>query len=611
MPLIYDSTIITALVLGLISACSLPLGTLTTLFWKPSDRDIAVLMSFGSGALLAALTLDLVAGTVAKGDFPPLAAGCIGGGLLFIGLNNIVNDFGGFLRKASTTMYHLRKQEYRKFKQILSMAKRTDVFCDLSDTDFKVLANTIHLQNYKKGEIIFTKGDLCDNLYFIAKGSVSLLDPIDKVASKTLNKHDDLGWLAFITGTPYRFTARASEDVSLWGLPKATFFNLLPESPTLVHAVQRWLRSKEATDYLHTHHGLSFSAIIRWHDHAIHTLARRGMFASAVTIDHKGKAFLQYAKHIKGFDFFANLPEEELQAISDRLVFKKFARGETFFHRGEQANHLYIIEQGTVAKLDAVDHSVHSIDITSHYSLGYMAFFTGSHNSMSAVASEETVGWVLRKKDFNALLTVLPVLREQFKLFIQGEEVLDYLQDRQQLNQNSAAKWVSHAVKSVAAGKPVMPVSKMHFDISEHKGAPLGVWLGLMLDGIPEALVIGAGTVHSALSFSLLAGLFFSNYPEALSSSSGMRQQGMKFSTILIMWTILMLMTGLLSALGSIYFAGVSDAVFAFTQGVAAGAMLTMIAQTMLPEAYIKGGEVVGFSTLLGFLTAIFFKTLE
>ncbi|TXK99531.1 hypothetical protein BMR05_14205 [Methylococcaceae bacterium HT4] len=77
------------------------------------------------------------------------------------------------------------------------------------------------------------------------------------------------------------------------------------------------------------------------------------------------------------------------------------------------------------------------------------------------------------------------------------------------------------------------------------------------------------------------------------------------------MWTVLMLMTGLLSALGSIYFAGVSDAVFAFTQGVAAGAMLTMIAQTMLPEAYIKGGEVVGFSTLLGFLTAIFFKTLE
>lgn len=72
-----------------------------------------------------------------------------------------------------------------------------------------------------------------------------------------------------------------------------------------------------------------------------------------------------------------------------------------------------------------------------------------------------------------------------------------------------------------------------------------------------------------------------------------------------------MMLTGALSGLGSIYFAGVNHQVFAFTEGIAAGAMLTMITQTMLPEAYIKGGEIVGFSTLLGFLIAIFFKTLE
>lgn len=72
-----------------------------------------------------------------------------------------------------------------------------------------------------------------------------------------------------------------------------------------------------------------------------------------------------------------------------------------------------------------------------------------------------------------------------------------------------------------------------------------------------------------------------------------------------------MLSTGLFSALGSIYFGEVSESVFAFTEGVAAGAMLTMIAQTMLPEAYLKGGDIIGFSSLLGFLAAIFFKTLE
>ena len=213
--------------------------------------------------------------------------------------------------------------------------------------------------------------------------------------------------------------------------------------------------------------------------------------------------------------------------------------------------------------------------------------------------------------DFNDLLTVLPVLAAQFKFFLQQKKVLSYLQERQQLSPNSATMWVKKALKNIDANKAILPVTKINFDISEHKGAPLGIWLGLMLDGIPEALVIGAGTAQSGLGYSLLAGLFFSNYPEALSSSSGMRQQGMKFSTVLLMWSTLMLLTGLLSALGSVYFAGISDATFAFTEGVAAGAMLTMIAQTMLPEAYLKGGEIVGFATLLGFLIAIFFKTLE
>ena len=611
MSISFDSIVVSALFFGLISACSLPLGALTTLFWKPSDRAIAVLMSFGGGALLAALTLDLVAGTVAKGDFHPLALGCITGGLLFIGLNNIVNDFGGFLRKTSTTMFHLRKQEYRKFKHVFFMAKRMDVFHGLSDADFKVLANKIHHQKVKKGDSIFSKGDSCDHLYFIDTGKVSLLDPTALISNTIREKNDDLGWLAFLTGAPYRFTARAVEDVSLWVLPKSVFFHLLPDSPTLAHAVQQWLRDKKTSDYLSTQHGLSKADISAWQDHAIHTIVRRGMYASAISPSHKPEAFCKAAKSIKGFDFFAQLPKKELQAIADRLIYKHFAKGETFFHRGEKANYLYMIEQGLVSKLDPVGHSVRAIEVSAHDSFGYMAFFTGSHTSMSAFAQEATEGWVLRRKDFDDLLTVLPELAAHFQNFLQQDSVTHYLQERQGLSADNAAKWIKNSLKSISARKKIKPAMDLHFDIKEHKGAPLGIWLGLMLDGIPEALVIGASTAQSGLAFSLLAGLFFSNYPEALSSSSGMRQQGMKFSTILLMWSVLMLSTGILSALGSIYFAGVSDAVFAFTEGVAAGAMLTMIAQTMLPEAYIKGGEIVGFSTLLGFLTAIFFKTLE
>ena len=72
-----------------------------------------------------------------------------------------------------------------------------------------------------------------------------------------------------------------------------------------------------------------------------------------------------------------------------------------------------------------------------------------------------------------------------------------------------------------------------------------------------------------------------------------------------------MIFTGIGAALGSVFFIGSLPASYALIQGIAAGAMLTMIAETMLPEAYFKGGSVVGISTLMGFLVAIFSKTLE
>jgi zinc transporter ZupT len=90
-----------------------------------------------------------------------------------------------------------------------------------------------------------------------------------------------------------------------------------------------------------------------------------------------------------------------------------------------------------------------------------------------------------------------------------------------------------------------------------------------------------------------------------------MRQQGLSFTRVLLMWSSLMLFTGIGAALGSHFFVNASPSSFALVQGIAAGAMLTMIAETMLPEAYFKGGSVVGMSTLMGFLVAIFFKTLE
>ena len=161
------------------------------------------------------------------------------------------------------------------------------------------------------------------------------------------------------------------------------------------------------------------------------------------------------------------------------------------------------------------------------------------------------------------------------------------------------------------AGRLIPSATMMTEMVKEHPNAPMSIWLGLLMDGIPEALTIGAHLATQPLSNSLLAGLFIANYPEALSSSKGMKEQGFSIPKILVMWTSIMLLTGILSAVGSVVFADVPESVISLLESIAAGAMLTVIAETMLPEAYAKGGSIVGLSTLLGFLAIIVIKSLE
>jgi zinc transporter ZupT len=196
--------------------------------------------------------------------------------------------------------------------------------------------------------------------------------------------------------------------------------------------------------------------------------------------------------------------------------------------------------------------------------------------------------------------------------FLREETLADYLEKNHSFDTDKTTRWVNRALGRLGAGNILPAASDMTREIQQHQGAPIAIWLGILLDGIPESLVIGASFVDkSGVSFSLIAGLFLSNYPEALSSSVGMRQQGMSFGRVLLMWSSIMVITGIGAALGTVFFIGAPPVLFSLVQGVAVGAMLTMIAQTMLPEAFFKGGSITGFATLLGFLAAIFFKTLQ
>ena len=182
-----------------------------------------------------------------------------------------------------------------------------------------------------------------------------------------------------------------------------------------------------------------------------------------------------------------------------------------------------------------------------------------------------------------------------------------------------------HHLQPIA--QPLLTGDALEKKHASHDNAAVAIWLGNLLDGLPESFVVGtvlmatvtasvqAGTpivFWDVLPYPLLAGLFLSNLPEALSSSAQMRMQGMGVQRILLMWLSLVLMTGIAAALGAVMGEWVPHNAMVFIEGLAAGAMLTMICAAMLPEAtHLAPPNWVGLATLSGFFSALLFKVLE
>ncbi|MGH3331526.1 MAG: ZIP family metal transporter [Nocardioidaceae bacterium] len=134
--------------------------------------------------------------------------------------------------------------------------------------------------------------------------------------------------------------------------------------------------------------------------------------------------------------------------------------------------------------------------------------------------------------------------------------------------------------------------------------------LGALLDGIPESAAIGITSGGSAPSLAFLVAVALSNLPEGLSSSAGMRTSGHSIRSILALWTGIALASGVAAAVGAGLVGGASAAATAVVLSFAAGAILAMIASTMLPEASEEGGPVIGLATTAGFLAAVLLDQL-
>ncbi|HUP90264.1 MAG TPA: cyclic nucleotide-binding domain-containing protein [Longimicrobiales bacterium] len=420
-----------AAALATFAAAAMPLGSWVGLTTRPSPRVTSALLAFGAGTLIFALSVEIVAGSVARGGMLAVGTGMIVGGVIFSVANQIVNQKGGFLRKMAVATRYIGSQKKRREAALLNRLAHVHLLQSLPPEDISPLVHAAVVINLAPGDELFREGDAGSSLYLIDAGELEVIRGGARVA--ILTPGETVGEMAVVTGAPRTATIRALEHTRLFYIPK----------PAFDHLVQRAARVRDRVSEL------------------------------------------------------IMLRTEELK---ERLL-------------------------------------------VSH-----------------AEADEWQASAAARLRTEHARTTTADI-------------------------QNAAR---------------------------EQNDPVLGIWLGNLLDGIPEAIVLGGSvTSMGALSWPLLAGIFLDNFPEAMSSSGIMHLAGMSKRKILFMWCAIVGVSGVCGALGNLLLTGAPQGIYGFVEGTAAGAMLVMIAETTLPEAYERGGAIVGLATLMGFLASLAIKSLS
>lgn len=140
---------------------------------------------------------------------------------------------------------------------------------------------------------------------------------------------------------------------------------------------------------------------------------------------------------------------------------------------------------------------------------------------------------------------------------------------------------------------------------AQDQQAGLAIAIGALLDGIPESVVIGIGLLDGgAVSVTTVAAVFLSNVPEGLSSAAGMRRSGRSKTYVFGVWGGIALVSGIAALVGNVTLAGASPLLIAAVTAVAAGAILAMLVDTMIPEAVEATHEYSGLIAVIGFLAA-------
>lgn len=331
---------------------------------------------------------------------------------------------------------------------------------------------------------------------------------------------------------------------------------------------------------------------------------------------------IKMLEELAPFPLVGDLSPEHINSLILRIRQEKFDPGQIIIEEGDVGNKLFFLIKG---RLEATS----STGLKSEHSAGNVAgiisLIMGVPHPGTLTCREAVTAYTLSKVDFDQLRNISPEFDKAARDLT--TQHLEYIENLVATRDEQTINWIREAGDALQTGAQLPDASDFQQARKEHKGAPLAIWLGILLDGIPESFVIGSGlfillqskvgqieslSFSDVIPYTLIAGLFLSNFPEALASSANMRLQGMRKQRIFLLWFSLMVITAAGAGGGFLLADSISSVSLSFVEGLAAGAMLTMIAAAMIPEAVHMGkANSVGLSVLAGFLAAIAFKLLE
>jgi CRP-like cAMP-binding protein len=306
---------------------------------------------------------------------------------------------------------------------------------------------------------------------------------------------------------------------------------------------------------------------------------------------------LQRTAHI---EVMQQLPNREKEILAALLAPIHAEPGDVLCREGEAGDYLYMIVEG---EAEVCKGNKPLTRLAAGEIFGEMSLLTGEPRSATVVALTPMALYQLDQENFSQVLASSPHLAWALSRALSRR--LRLATAHQAAAEEHLERWRQQLMDRVELDRLVREEPQTLKSLV-NRSAPMAIAIGTLLDNIPESATIGINTGGGQIGWSFLLAVFISNFPEALSSAIGMKHAGTPKHQILALWIGVVGLSGFFAMAGYWLQAITSELAIAIAEGVAGGAILAMLASTMMPEAYELGGSSVSYSTIAGFLLGFF-----